>query len=302
MENYSNDKFKSVEAETFSGGTYYGDGSNLTGISGGVGDFLPLSGGTLTGSLTGTTIYATTYYGDASNMTGLPGGGDMLSTNNLSDVASQQTALNNVTNVASATNEYVLTKDTSTGNALWKQTSASGGTSNNLSQAEVFTLAVAGTNVIIPNGSETQWSGFASIFAPKGDTDITLGSEINFFLRQGGGTCILAIYEYKSGGTHTLVCETDVVELTANGINSFPVTNIPDNVLHEGDVYFFVLLHDWNGSLTIGGPLESALNFNPRRNQSFSNLGILTQAPTTLSTAQETTNGIAWFSLDQLTI
>ena len=40
--------------------------------------------------------------------------------NNLSDVVSQQTALNNLTAVASATNEYVLTKDTSSGNAIFK--------------------------------------------------------------------------------------------------------------------------------------------------------------------------------------
>lgn len=40
--------------------------------------------------------------------------------NNLSDVANQQTALNNVTNISAATNEYVLTKDTVTGNAIFK--------------------------------------------------------------------------------------------------------------------------------------------------------------------------------------
>lgn len=39
---------------------------------------------------------------------------------NLSDVNNQQTALNNVTNVSGATNEHVLTKDTATGNAVWK--------------------------------------------------------------------------------------------------------------------------------------------------------------------------------------
>lgn len=48
------------------------------------------------------------------------GGGDMLASSNLSDVANQQTSLNNVTNVVAATDEYVLTKDTTTGNALWK--------------------------------------------------------------------------------------------------------------------------------------------------------------------------------------
>jgi hypothetical protein len=38
-----------LSATTISGGTFYGDGSNLTGIGGG-GNFLPLSGGTVTGN------------------------------------------------------------------------------------------------------------------------------------------------------------------------------------------------------------------------------------------------------------
>ena len=57
----------------------------------------------------------------------ISGGGDMLGSNNLSDVANKQTAINTVTQVSTATNEYVLTKDTGTGNALWKAASAGGG-------------------------------------------------------------------------------------------------------------------------------------------------------------------------------
>ena len=44
----NNISLNSVSATTISGGTFYGDGSNLTGIGGG-GNFLPLSGGTVTG-------------------------------------------------------------------------------------------------------------------------------------------------------------------------------------------------------------------------------------------------------------
>lgn len=49
----------------------------------------------------------------------------LQSANNLSDLASRQTALDTLTNVAAATNEYVLTKDTATGNAIFK--AATGG-------------------------------------------------------------------------------------------------------------------------------------------------------------------------------
>ena len=45
---------------------------------------------------------------------------------NLSDVNNQQTALDNITNVSVATNEDVLTKDTGTGNAIWKTSSGGG--------------------------------------------------------------------------------------------------------------------------------------------------------------------------------
>jgi len=44
----NNISLNSVSATTISGGTFYGDGSNLTGIGGGD-NFLPLSGGTVTG-------------------------------------------------------------------------------------------------------------------------------------------------------------------------------------------------------------------------------------------------------------
>lgn len=40
--------------------------------------------------------------------------------NNLSDVNNRQTALNNITNVSSSTNEHVLTKDTATGDVIFK--------------------------------------------------------------------------------------------------------------------------------------------------------------------------------------
>ena len=46
--------------------------------------------------------------------------GLMVKANNLSDVASQQDALNNVTNVAGASNEQLMTKDTATGDAIFK--------------------------------------------------------------------------------------------------------------------------------------------------------------------------------------
>ena len=50
---------------------------------------------------------------------------------NLNDVENKQTALNNLTGVSNATNEFVLTKDTDTGNVIWK---AGGGGGSNFSR------------------------------------------------------------------------------------------------------------------------------------------------------------------------
>ncbi len=44
----------------------------------------------------------------------------MLKSANLSDVSNRQTAVNNLTNVSAAANEHILTKDTATGNAIFK--------------------------------------------------------------------------------------------------------------------------------------------------------------------------------------
>lgn len=58
---------------------------------------------------------------------------------NLSDVAVRQTALDNLTNVAAATAEHVLTKDTVSGNAIFKA-SASGGYTDEQAQDAVGTI------------------------------------------------------------------------------------------------------------------------------------------------------------------
>jgi len=73
----------------------------------------------------------------------IAGGGDMLAANNLSDVVSQQTSLNNVTNVAAATDEHVLTKDTATGNCIFKAAAGGGAVSSVFGRTGAV-VAVAG--------------------------------------------------------------------------------------------------------------------------------------------------------------
>lgn len=78
-----------------------------------------------------------------SNTSGVNTGDQDLSglltrSNNLSDVDNRQSSLNNITNVGSAQPEYVLTKDTTTGNAIWKASQASGETTETVFQSVNF--------------------------------------------------------------------------------------------------------------------------------------------------------------------
>ena len=77
--------------------------------------------------------------------------------NNLSDVANQQTALNNLTAVSAATNEYVLTKDTNTGNAIWKAVSGGGGGMTNpmATLGDIIYGGVSGTATRLAGNSTT---------------------------------------------------------------------------------------------------------------------------------------------------
>jgi len=78
--------------------------------------------------------------------------GLMVKSQNLADVSNQQTALNNITAVSSATNEYVLTKDTSTGNAIFKASAGGGLTS--VAVSSPFTgNGTSGSPLNLPDGT-----------------------------------------------------------------------------------------------------------------------------------------------------
>jgi len=69
--------------------------------------------------------------------------------NNLSDLADRQTALNNLTDVANATNEHVLTKDTATGKAIFKVSAGGGGNTLSISVISANTTAVKNTLYVL---------------------------------------------------------------------------------------------------------------------------------------------------------
>ncbi len=87
---------------------------------------------------------------------------------NLSDVAAQQTALNNITDVASATNEFVLTRDTATGDALFKASAAGTNLAYTASPTDGTVTSDTGTDATIPAGSTTN----ASLMLPADKTKL----------------------------------------------------------------------------------------------------------------------------------
>jgi len=96
-----------------------------------------------------TTINVT--IGSSSITTSLSGSdsGDTFLTkaNNLSDVTTRQTALDNLTDVANATNEHVLTKDTATGNVIFKE--APGASGGEINQNAFSYIAVDGQDTVV---------------------------------------------------------------------------------------------------------------------------------------------------------
>ena len=103
---------------------YVGDISG-TGIAGRVAEFNPDTKTIQAANLIAPAFLLTLAAAAPFTFTIPKSGTPLIAGDNLSDVTTQQTALDNLTAVCGATNEHVLTKDTGTGNAIWK--AAAGG-------------------------------------------------------------------------------------------------------------------------------------------------------------------------------
>lgn len=102
--------------------------------------------------------------------------------NSLTDLVARQFSLNNLTDVTSATNEHVLTKDTSTGDAIWKA-AAGGGASAINDLTDVVITTPADNEVLAYDSGSGDWinqtaaeAGLAAASHVHATSDITSGT------------------------------------------------------------------------------------------------------------------------------
>lgn len=154
----------------------------------------------------------------------------------------QQAAINALTNVAAATNEYVLTKDTATGDAIWKVAAGGGGISwgdsisGNDSDGLSLSISANATvnlDMIDINNSNNSNSAFsvdgiqitnAQNAGTGSNTGINVLNLSTDFTTSGNGTA-MGGQQLGAGGTFLFVRGGENVNSNTNGIVHFSLNN-----------------------------------------------------------------------------
>lgn len=128
----------------------------------------------------------------------------LAKSSNLSDVANRQIALNSLTDIENTTNEYVLTKDTATGNAIFKP-SVGGGSASTIAT----TATTGGTTTLTASSANIQrFTGTAGQILVLPDAT-TLTNAKSFDILNDCTTATGAISIRTNGGAYlTLVPQT----------------------------------------------------------------------------------------------
>lgn len=168
----------------------------------------------------------------------------------------------------------------------------SGSSGSTLKYDNSMDCIAAKDNVSLHAGTDTQWSAHAALWKPKADMAPVVGtSTLNFILPQpvSGKNYIVAAYKCESSGTHTLLCSTGIASMPSGAsIQSVPISRkIADFV--GGQSTYFSIFTNANGA-SCCGITGSQLNITPYLAAYKANMGVLTEAPSTLTFDGEETN------------
>jgi hypothetical protein len=139
-------------------------------------------------------------------------------------------------------------------------------------------------------GSSTQWSAHGAMCSTIGAITPGILSEMGFIATQVvAGNFIIAAYKVETSLNHSLICATGVNALpsSAGWINT-PVLN-PVKAIAANDRVYLVVMTDSNGN-AIAGASCTKFNIQPYVAGIKTNMGVLTEAPATLTFDSETTS------------
>lgn len=248
-------------------------------------------GGTIANNLN--TIAKTGFYTCYGTATGVPNGDYswfvIHENSNAGTVFAKQTA---TAYLRTSIITYVRVKNADGWGAWLLQ--GSGGLSS-LAYDSSMDSAAAVDNVDLYAGSDSQWSAHAVLWKPKTNmSPVVNTSTLNVIMSQSvpGKQYIIAAYKYMSSGTHELLCATAINSMPANQSIISPVITSKLADFVGGQTTYFVVFTNANGVKLCGRSRQSNLNIQPYTSAQKANLGVLTEAPATLTFENENTNNL----------
>jgi len=139
-------------------------------------------------------------------------------------------------------------------------------------------------------GTSTQWSAHGAMCSTIGAITPQITSEMGFIATQVvTGNYIIAAYKAETSLNHSLICSTGVTALPsfAGWISAAVLNHV--KAIGANDRVYLVVMTDSNGNAMAGASC-TAFNIQPYVAGIKSNMGVLTEAPATLTFDSETTS------------
>jgi len=166
---------------------------------------------------------------------------------------------------------------------------SSGSASNEVAHINTGDSLGAKDIIQLQAGSSTQWSAHGTMCSTIGAITPSVLSKMGFITTQTvTGNFIIAAYKVETSLAHSLICSTGITAFSSAGWISADVTNLIKAIAANDRVYL-VIFTDCNG-IAIAGASTVNFNIQPYVAGIKTNMGVLTEAPSTLTFESETTN------------